>query len=106
MFQDARRGVDWRHYKKPLGLRKASSQLNPFDDWNLHVKAYAVVMDYVACFISQEEAIEALQKLAPLGKRKAQKFIRRYRDEIANKLERASHLNGKPIKNIRRRDIT
>jgi len=101
MMQDAKFGYSWNEYKKPLGLRKISGELNPVDDWDTHVQAYAVVMDYMAHFIDEDEAIIRIQRIAPIKERRAQDFIKKHRNEIYEKLKDSSSLNGRKIEKLR-----
>lgn len=98
MFEHAKTDVDWNMYKTPLGARKKSGMLNPYEDQDSYARAYAVAMDYVAGFTKRKDAKTAIREIAPIGDRRAGAFLDENRPEIEEKLKGATHLNGRPIK--------
>lgn len=97
ILDEAKSGNSWNDFKKPLGYKKLSGVLNPIDNWHENARAQGIVMQYIAGFIDEEEAINQIKKLAPIKKRQIQNFIKKHRKNIYEKLKGADKLNGKTI---------
>lgn len=88
MWNDAKLGkAKWNDYMAPLGLRKLSGALNPSDDFDAYRQAVSVVYRYMAYGLTEKDALDEIQKIAPIGDRAAAHFIEKHRDEALRKMK-------------------
>lgn len=103
MIEEGRHGRNWGEFQKTFGAGKSSGLLNRYDSPREYIQAQGIVYRYVAFHITLDEACFEISKLAKLGRRRIEDFIRDHRDNAESMLKPGDYLDGRLVERIRKR---